>query len=81
MLLYELKAGLNAYLAGSGQRAPVHSLKEIIEFNDATQETEMPYFGQDLFLKAEAKGRSPTWNIWRRWQPIAGCRARRASTP
>ncbi|MDT4953202.1 MAG: amidase [Acidobacteriota bacterium] len=56
VLLYELKADLNKYLAGLGPRAPVHSLKEIIEFNERNKEREMPYFGQDLFIKAEAKG-------------------------
>jgi amidase len=56
VLLYELKADLNKYLAGVGPRAPVHSLKEIIEFNERNKEREMPYFGQDLFIKAEAKG-------------------------
>jgi amidase len=56
VLLYEFKADLNAYLAGLGTRTPVHSLKEIIEFNEKNREQEMPYFGQDLFIKAEAKG-------------------------
>ena len=56
VLLYELKADLNAYLAGLGPQAPIHSLKEIIEFNDKNRDKEMPYFGQDLFIKAEAKG-------------------------
>ena len=56
VLLYELKADLNAYLAGLGPSAPVHTLKEIIEFNERNREREMPYFGQDLFIKAEAKG-------------------------
>jgi amidase len=56
VLLFELKADLNKYLAGLGPRAPVHSLKEIIEFNERNSDREMPYFGQDLFLKAEAKG-------------------------
>jgi amidase len=56
VLLYELKADLNRYLSGLGPNAPVHSLKEIIEFNERNAEKEMPYFGQDLFLKAEAKG-------------------------
>jgi len=55
VLLYELKADLNAYLAGRPD-APVHSLKDIIEFNERTKEKEMPYFAQDIFLKAEAKG-------------------------
>ncbi len=56
VLLYELKADLNAYLAGLGPGAPVHSLKEIIEFNEKNRRTEMPYFGQDTFIKSEAKG-------------------------
>lgn len=56
VLLYELKADLNAYLARLGPGAPVHSLKEIIEYNDRNKTAEMPYFGQELFLKAEAKG-------------------------
>jgi amidase len=56
VLLYELKADLNAYLARLGAAAPVRSLKEIIAFNERNKKQEMPYFGQDLFLKAEAKG-------------------------
>ena len=56
VLLYELKADLNKYLKGLGSSAPVHSLKEVIEFNEKNRDREMPYFGQDLFIKAEAKG-------------------------
>jgi amidase len=56
VLLYEFKADLNTYLAGLGPQAPVHSLKEIIAFNERNRESEMPFFGQDLFTKAEAKG-------------------------
>ncbi len=56
VLLYELKADLNKYLASLGPRAPVRSLKEVIEFNERNAAREMPYFGQDLFIKAEAKG-------------------------
>jgi amidase len=56
VLLYELKADLNAYLAGLGPAAPVHTLQEIIEFNDHNHDKEMPYFAQDIFLKAQAKG-------------------------
>ena len=54
VLLFELKADLNAYLAARG--AAPKSLEDIITFNDQNREKEMPYFGQDLFLKAEAKG-------------------------
>lgn len=56
VLLYELKADLNAYLARLGPSAPVRSLKDIIDFNDRKKAQEMPYFGQDHFVKAEAKG-------------------------
>jgi len=54
VLLYELKADLNAYLTAR-PGAPA-SLKNIIDFNDRNREKEMPYFGQDVFLKAEDKG-------------------------
>jgi amidase len=56
VFMYELKADLNAYLARLGPNAPVHTLKDIIEFNNRNRQKELPYFGQDLFLKAEAKG-------------------------
>ncbi|MGZ6316999.1 MAG: amidase, partial [Anaerolineales bacterium] len=56
IMMYELKADLNAYLARLGPGAPVRTLKDIIDFNEHNHHQEMPYFGQDLFLKAEAKG-------------------------
>ncbi len=56
VFMYELKADLNAYLANLGPNGPVRTLKDIIDFNDRNRQKEMPYFGQDLFLKAEAKG-------------------------
>ncbi|HWP54163.1 MAG TPA: amidase [Pyrinomonadaceae bacterium] len=56
VLLYEFKADLNAYLALLGPRAPVKSLKEIIDFNEQYGDREMPYFGQDLLIKAQGKG-------------------------
>src|SRR6266852_5593784 len=56
VFMYELKADLNSYLARLGPSAPVRTLKDIIDFNDRNAQKEMPYFGQDLFLKAEAKG-------------------------
>lgn len=54
--MYELKADLNAYLGRLGPSAPVKTLKDIIEFNERNRHKEMPFFGQDLFLKSEAKG-------------------------
>lgn len=56
VLLYEFKAGLNAYLADLAPGAPVRTLRDVIEFNERNLDREMPYFGQELFLKAEVKG-------------------------
>ena len=53
-LLYEFKSDLNAYLESRG--AAVKSLKDVIEFNERNREREMPWFGQDQMIKAEAKG-------------------------
>ena len=52
---YELKADLAAYLARRGFSS-LKSLKDVIDFNEVNREREMPYFGQDLFLKSEQKG-------------------------
>ncbi len=56
VLQYEFKADLNAYLAAAGPKVPVHSLKEIIEFNERHRDKEMPFFAQDIMVKSEAKG-------------------------
>lgn len=56
ILQYELKADLNAYLARLGPDAPMKSLQDIIEFNEKHRDREMPYFGQDIFVKSEARG-------------------------
>jgi amidase len=56
VLLYELKADLNAYLAALGPRAPIRTLADAIAFNERERDREMPYFAQELFVQAEAKG-------------------------
>jgi amidase len=56
VFMYELKADLNAYLARLGPGAPVRTLQDVIDFNDRNRQKEMPYFGQDLFVKAQSKG-------------------------
>jgi len=56
IMLYEFKDGINKYLSGLGTASPVRSLAEIIEFNERNREKEMPYFGQDIMIKAEEKG-------------------------
>jgi amidase len=55
-LLYEFKADLDFYLESLGPGAPVHSLADVIAFNEAHRDREMPYFGQEIFLLAEEKG-------------------------
>lgn len=55
VLSYEFKDGINRYLAtrrGAGPR----DLADLIAFNQAHADVEMPYFGQDLFLQSEKKG-------------------------
>ena len=52
VLLYEFKADLNAYLAALGPDAPVHSLAEVIEFNERHADRVMPYFGQEIMVMA-----------------------------
>ena len=56
VLLYEFKADLNTYLTSLGTKAPVKSLQEIIAFNDAHKDQEMPWFGQEIMIQAQAKG-------------------------
>jgi amidase len=56
VLLYEFKADLNEYLAGLGASASVHSLRELIAFNEQNRDRVMPYFGQERLLLAQEKG-------------------------
>ena len=56
VLLYEFKADLNAYLAAWAPGAQVRTLKDVIAFNEREHAREMPYFGQDLFERAQEKG-------------------------
>ncbi len=53
--LYELKADLGAYLKRRGNTS-IKSLKDVIAFNEQNREHELPYFGQDIFVKSEQKG-------------------------
>jgi amidase len=55
VLLYELKDGLNKYLA-TRRGMHVRTLADVIAFNEKNAAREMPHFGQDLFVKAQAKG-------------------------
>jgi amidase len=56
VLLYEFKADLNAYLAGRGATSRVHSLADVIAFNERERAREMPFFGQEIMHMAQEKG-------------------------
>ncbi len=51
---WEFKNDLNAYLAARG--GTMRTLADLISFNEKNRAREMPYFDQDLFIKAEARG-------------------------
>ncbi|MCC6235108.1 MAG: amidase [Verrucomicrobiales bacterium] len=56
ILMWELKADLDAYLSHLGPESPVHSLADVIEFNQTHRQRVMPYFGQEHLIFAAAKG-------------------------
>jgi amidase len=56
VLLYEFKSDLNRYLSGLPDSVPYRSLQDLIDFNEANPDKEMPWFGQDIFISAQAKG-------------------------
>jgi amidase len=53
VLLHELKAGLNAYLR-TRRGLGVRTLADVIRFNEAHADEEMPYFRQERFVQAQA---------------------------
>jgi amidase len=56
VLLYEFKADLNAHLPAWAPGAPAKTLADLIAFNDQNKDREMPYFGQEIFERAQEKG-------------------------
>jgi len=56
VLDYEFKAGINAYFASLGADAPVKSLAELIAWNERERAREMPWFGQEIFVRAQKRG-------------------------
>lgn len=53
VLSVELKADLDAYLAGTPATVKTRSLNDLIAFDREHEKAEMPWFGQDLFEEAE----------------------------
>jgi len=56
VLYFEFKAGLNKYLGALGSSARVHSLEDVIKFNEENKDRVMPHFGQERMTAAQARG-------------------------
>jgi amidase len=56
VLLYEFKADLNIYFSRLPASFPVHTLADLIRFNEAHAADELPVFDQELLRMADAKG-------------------------
>jgi len=56
VMLYEFKAGVNAYLADFVPSARIRSLSDVIAFNRENADREMPFFGQETLIQADGKG-------------------------
>ncbi len=56
VLLYEFKDDLNRYLSNLPASVASRSLTDLIAFNEANKDKEMPWFGQELFTMADKKG-------------------------
>jgi amidase len=56
VLVFEFKADLNKYLRSLGTTTSMHSLADLIAFNDAHKDQELRYFGQEIMVTAQGKG-------------------------
>jgi len=56
VMLYEFKTDLNKYLGSLDGNVRVHSLADVIKFNEENTDHTLPYFGQELMIRAQEKG-------------------------
>ncbi|WCP13203.1 Glutamyl-tRNA(Gln) amidotransferase subunit A [Sphingobium sp. AntQ-1] len=57
VLQYEFKADVNAYLASTRpDQVESRTLADLIVFDDANKTSELPLFGQEIFVLSQAKG-------------------------
>jgi amidase len=56
VLQYEFGPDLKQYFEWLGPSAPVHSLEDVIRFNESRKDQELAYFGQDIMTIAAKKG-------------------------
>ena len=55
VLHYEFKADLDKYLKALPESAGVHSMEDVIKFNEENKDKAMPYFGQEHMIAAQEK--------------------------
>jgi amidase len=55
VLHFEFKADLNKYLKSLDGTAVVHSMEDLIKFNEENSHKVMPYFGQERMITAQEK--------------------------
>ena len=56
VMLYEFKADLSKYLQALPDDARVHSMEDVIKFNEKNEHRVMQYFGQEYMIAAQEKG-------------------------
>jgi len=56
VLSFEIKAAMERFLATLDKSQPVHSLAELIAFNERHADQELKFFGQEVFEYAVTKG-------------------------
>ena len=56
VLLYEFKADLNKYLKSLDENARVHSMEDVIRFNEENADRVLTYFGHERMIAAQEKG-------------------------
>ncbi len=54
VLLYDFKNDINKYLRS--RKVEAKTLADLIKINEKLKDTELQYFGQEIFLQAQAKG-------------------------
>ncbi|MFN8404600.1 MAG: amidase [Anaerolineales bacterium] len=56
VLHYEFKADLNKYLSSLDSGVQVHSMEDVVKFNEENDDQTMPYFGQEHMTMALERG-------------------------
>ena len=81
VLNYEFKANINKYFQSLGPAAPIKSLTELIAFNEANRDREMPYFGQERLVISDATSSLDAPDTAPRSRRFSGRPGPTASTP